>query len=169
MESQPQVGAPKRRSDFLTVLCVLSFLGSGFGIVNSLTNYANADVLSEIGREAIVQTREKVDEEVESGKGKKIAEKMISGASAMLDPEKLKQNYLLGLISNLITLGGAIMMFRLRKIGFWMYIAGTMVLVATPLIIFGVSNLLGLGITFGFGVVGLLFIVLYSINLKQLQ
>ena len=169
MESQPQVGAPKRRSDFLTVLCVLSFLGSGFGIVNSLTNYANADVLSEIGREAIVQTREKVDEEVESGKGKKIAEKMISGASAMLDPEKLKQNYLLGLISNLITLGGAIMMFRLRKIGFWMYIAGTMVLVATPLIIFGVSNLLGLGITFGFGVVGILFIVLYSINLKQLQ
>ena len=94
---------------------------------------------------------------------------MISGASAMLDPEKLKQNYLLGLISNLITLGGAIMMFRLRKIGFWMYIAGTMVLVATPLIIFGVSNLLGLGITFGFGVVGVLFIVLYSINLKQLQ
>jgi hypothetical protein len=138
-------------------------------MINSLTNYVNADVLAEIGHEAIDQTREKVDEEVASGEGKNLAEKMISGASAMLDPEKLTQNYLLGFISNMITLSGAILMFRLRKIGFWLYVAGTAVLVATPLIIFGVSNLLSLGLTLGFGIVGILFIVLYSFNLKQLQ
>ncbi len=169
MDSPTQVQAPKRRSDFLTVLCVLTFLGSGMGILNSLTNYVNADVLSEIAHEAIDLTKEKVDEKVASGEGKKLAEKVISGASAMLDPEKLKQNYLLGFISNLVTLGGAILMFRLRKIGFWLYVAGTVVLVATPLIIFGASNLLSLGLTLGFGIVGILFIVLYSLNLKQLQ
>ena len=94
---------------------------------------------------------------------------MINEVNSMMDPEKLKQNYLLTFIGNILTLAGGILMFRLRKSGFWVYIAGTVLLVATPVIIFGVGNMFSLGITFMLGIVGILFIVLYSLNLKHLS
>ncbi len=169
METPNAVAEKKKRPQFLTVLCILTFLGSGFGLINALTNYVNADVLVEFAKEAIDQSKDKVANELEPGKGKKLAEQMISGASAMTSPEKLKQNYLLTIISNLITLGGALMMFRQKRVGFWIYVVGMVVLVATPVVIFGAGNLLSLGLMIGFAVIGILFIVLYSFNLKHLR
>ena len=162
------VSSPKKRPDFLTVICILTFIGSGFGIINNVTNYLNADVLTEIGKQAIDQNREKVDSE-SSGEGKKLADQMMSGASAMMDKKKLKQNYLLTVLSNIMTLAGALLMFRLRKSGYWLYVAGIVVLVATPLVIFGTGNLLSMSITMLFAVIGILFIILYSLQLKHLH
>lgn len=167
MESTATAASPRKRPDFLTVLCILTFIGSGFGLVSALTNYANADVLTEIAKDALDQSKEKVDEDLE-GSEKGIANKVISGAASMMDPVKLKQNYLLTFVSNLITLSGAFLMFRLKKAGFWLYVAGTLMLVVTPVIIFGPGNLFSLGLTFLFGIIGILFIVLYSLNLKYL-
>ena len=168
METQTPVTTPRRRPDFLTVLCILTFIGSGFGLLNAFTNYINADVLTEFAQEAIGKSKEKVSEDLSGGE-KRIAEKIISEASSMLDPKKLKQNYLLTFAGNLFTLFGAILMFRMRKTGFWLYVAGTVALVTAPVIIFGPDNLLGLGLSFMLGLVGVLFIVLYSLNLKHLD
>jgi hypothetical protein len=168
MDTSPEVTAPKRRPDFLLVLCILTFLGSGFGLLSACTNYISADVLTELGQDALNQSRQEAGKELSGGE-KRLVEKVINNASALLDPVKLKQNYLFSFISNLLTMGGGILMFRLRKAGFWLYIAGTVVLVATPAIIFGVGNLLSLGMTMGSGIVGILFIVLYSLNLKHLS
>jgi len=168
MDTYPEVTAPKRRPDFLLVLCILTFIGSGFGLVNACTNYINADVLTEIARDALEKSKHEAGKEF-SGTEKRVAEKMINGVTSMMDPEKLKQNYLLTFIGNILTLAGGILMYRLRKSGFWVYIAGTVLLVATPVIIFGVGNMFSLGITFMLGIVGILFIVLYSLNLKHLS
>ena len=162
------VSSPKKRPDFLTVICILTFIGSGFGIINNVTNYLNADVLTEMGKQAIDQTREKVESE-SSGEGKKLADQMMSGASAMMDKKKLKQNYLLTVLSNIMTLAGALLMFRLRKSGYWLYVAGIVVLVATPVVIFGTGNLLSMSITMLFAAIGILFIILYSLQLKHLH
>ena len=162
------VFSPKKRPDFLTVICILTFIGSGFGIINNVTNYLNADVLTEMGKQAIDQTREKVDSK-SSGEGKKLADQMMSGASAMMDKKKLKQNYLLTVLSNIMTLAGALLMFRLRKSGYWLYVAGIVVLVATPVVIFGTGNLLSMSITMLFAAIGILFIILYSLQLKHLH
>ena len=162
------VSSPKKRPDFLTVICILTFIGSGFGIINNVTNYLNADVLTEMGKQAIDQTREKVDSE-SSGEGKKLADQMMSGASAMMDKKKLKQNYLLTVLSNIMTLAGALLMFRLRKSGYWLYVAGIVVLVATPVVIFGTGNLLSMSITMLFAAIGILFIILYSLQLRHLH
>ena len=162
------VSSPKKRPDFLTVICILTFIGSGFGIINNVTNYLNADVLTEMGKQAIDQNREKVDSE-SSGEGKKLADQMMSGASAMMDKKKLKQNYLLTVLSNIMTLAGALLMFRLRKSGYWLYVAGIVVLVATPVVIFGTGNLLSMSITMLFAAIGILFIILYSLQLKHLH
>jgi len=162
------VFSPKKRPDFLTVICILTFIGSGFGIINNVTNYLNADVLTEMGKQAIDQNREKVDSE-SSGEGKKLADQMMSGASAMMDKKKLKQNYLLTVLSNIMTLAGALLMFRLRKSGYWLYVAGIVVLVATPVVIFGTGNLLSMSITMLFAAIGILFIILYSLQLRHLH
>lgn len=167
METQIPEKARSRRPDFLTVLCILTFLGSSFGLINAVTNYINADVLTELGKEGIEKSKEQVNSEL-SGSEHKIADKVLSGASAMLDPVKLKQNYLLSFVSNLLTLAGGFLMFRLRKTGFWLYVAGTAILVVTPVVIFGASNILSLGIMLGYGVIGILFIILYYLNLKHM-
>jgi hypothetical protein len=168
MENFPQVAEPKKRPDFLTVLCILTFLGSGLGIFNNLTKYVNSDIISSVAKEAIDMSKENIDSAGSTESGKKLADKLLSGASDLMNPAKLKQNYLLSMISNAITLLGAFLMFRLKKIGYWTYVAGIVVLVATPLIIFGAGNILSLGMTLGLGFVGILFIVLYSLNLKHL-
>jgi hypothetical protein len=53
METLAPVNTKKSRPDFLTVLCILTFIGSGFNLVSALTNYVNADVLSAFATEAI--------------------------------------------------------------------------------------------------------------------
>jgi hypothetical protein len=60
-------------------------------------------------------------------------------------------------------------MFQLKKIGFWTYVAGAGIAIITPLIVYGPSNLMDIGITAIYGFVGILFAVLYSLNLKYMH
>jgi hypothetical protein len=60
-------------------------------------------------------------------------------------------------------------MFQLKKIGFWAYVAGTGIGIITPLIVYGPANLMGVGITAIYGFFGILFAVLYSLNLKYMR
>jgi uncharacterized MnhB-related membrane protein len=62
---------------------------------------------------------------------------------------------------------GAIMMWNLRKIGFWIYVLGTVIGIVAPLIIYS-GNLIGAISSIGIGFFGVLFVVLYAINKKQL-
>ncbi len=98
-----------------------------------------------------------------------MAEKVISGASAMLNPENIKKNALFSILANLLTLGGAFLMFQLKKIGFWVYLAGTGIAIVTPLVVYGPTNLMSIGMTAVIGFFGVLFAVLYSINLKYMR
>jgi hypothetical protein len=98
-----------------------------------------------------------------------MAEKVISGASAMLNPENIKKNALFSMLANVLTLGGAFLMFQLKKIGFWVYLAGTGIAIVTPLVVYGPANLMSIGMTAVIGFFGVLFAVLYSINLKYMR
>jgi hypothetical protein len=82
---------------------------------------------------------------------------------------KLKKNALYNIIANLLTLGGGFLMFQLRKPGYWLYLLGTGISVISPLAIFGVTNLLGIGMTAVLGFVGVLFAVLYAMNLRHMN
>ncbi|MGL6268792.1 MAG: hypothetical protein ACRC2O_12750 [Chitinophagaceae bacterium] len=157
------------RPTLLTVLCILTFIASAWGIFSGISNYMNADISSQIAGTALDTAKENISKENENTAASKMAEKVISGASAMLNPENIKKNALFSILANLLSFGGAFLMFQLKKIGFWTYVAGAGIAIITPLIVYGPSNLMGIGITAIYGFFGILFAVLYSLNLKYMH
>lgn len=169
---QTSVTNPEKpiRPTLLTVLCILTFIGSGWGLIGSISNYMNADLTSSIVEETMNSAKTEVEREISEGDdGAKVADKMLSGMSSITNPENIKKNALFSIVANLLTLGGAIMMFRLRKTGFWLYLAGTIIAIAAPIMVYGAANLLSLGMSAILGFFGILFLVLYSLNLKYMR
>jgi len=166
-DSNPSVSA---RPTFLTVLCILSFIGSGYGILNNLNGFMNSGKMPvENVNQILDSARNEINKEAQGTPGAAVAEKVLSGASEIVDPAKLKKMSLYLLMANILTLGGAYLMFQLRKQGFWMYVVGTALAVLTPLIIYGASNLVSIMMTVSIGFVGVIFAVLYAMNLKHMK
>jgi hypothetical protein len=157
------------RPTFLTVLCILTFIGSGWGIINSMNGYMSADSAAAIGTQALDSARNEIVKQGENTPGAQVAEKVISGASQMLDPVKMKKNAMYGVLANILTLAGGFLMFQLRKPGYWLYLLGTAISVITPLMIFGATNLLSIGMTAVLGFVGVVFAAMYATNLKHMH
>lgn len=158
-----------KRSTFLYVVCILTFIGSTLGIVNNLINFNNADIAAEVARELISEKKEEALEKVKTQGQKNFMESLFSGAGEFMDTVKLKQNYAFVILSNILTLIGAILMFNLRRTGFGFYILGIAVSVVAPFIIFGSDNLMSVISTMGSAFIGLIFIILYGMNLKQMR
>jgi hypothetical protein len=163
------VAEPKKRPDFLTILCVLSFIGSTFGILSGLADFNNADVKAELSRQMIEEQKEKAMDKAVTADQKSFMEKMFSGANELMDTVKVKQNSLFSIMSNILTLVGAVLMFRLKRTGFGIYVLGIGVFIAAPLVIFGPSNIFGLMMTFLLGLIGVLFVILYWLNIKHMR
>jgi hypothetical protein len=125
MEEQ-NVQQTTQRPTFLTVLCILTFIGSGLGILLNLLGIFGIGALSSLA----------------------------STYGAPADAGVMKP--ILMLIFSAGSLYGAILMWNLKKMGFYLYVAAQVLLVA-----------------FGFTWIGLffaaLFIVLYVLNFKHLE
>ena len=127
----------KKRPTLVTVLCILSFIGSGLGVLFAL--------LAVVGVGALAGLLDKVP-----GMGEAMAG---SGTGYLI----------LNLVLNAGTLFGAIMMWKMKKLGFWVYAASYVVQFVLPMIMIGGR----------FSIFGLIimaaFIVLYGINLKHMD
>lgn len=201
-----------KRTTFLTVLCILTFIGSGLGIISSVSNIftadvsskvfesmeesidnaaasstenteetqvveeltdstvadtVSADVMTEEVNEAVNEVVEEMNEAQMSDKSTEAAANMMKSLVGGMNAEAIKNNAYASILAAVLTLMGAILMWKLRKVGFWVYVLGTIISIVAPLIIYS-GNLIGAFTAIGFGFFGLLFIVLYAINKKQL-
>jgi hypothetical protein len=155
MENQTTPEAPKR-PQFITVLCVLTFIGSALAFIGAIWGYfsikASAAVLETMG----------------SAQGDTYG--MMSGMQETMIKavENAVPNLIIGLLCSILCLYGALQMWKLKKMGFFIYSIGEV----TPAIagfFLGGGGLIG-----GAGaVVGLLFaivwVVLYAVNLKHMN
>ncbi len=153
------------RNTFLTVLCILTFIGSGWGIVDSFLDYSAADFAGNVAHEAIDEVQQRIAEEEEVPS---FVSDILGSVMEGISPENIRRMSLWKFISCLLTLAGAILMWNLRKTGFWFYIAGIVILVVAPVVIFG-KGLIGIAAAGVSGFFGVLFIVLYAVNLHQLK
>jgi hypothetical protein len=94
-------------------------------------------------------------------------EKTIVTGLTDLTLENIKNNSYASILSSILTVLGAILMWKLRKIGFWIYVLGTVIGVVAPVIIFP-GNIIAVILSIGLAFFGALFVVLYAINKKQL-
>jgi len=130
------------RPTFLTVLCILSFIAAGLGIIGYITAITAMGVVS-----AGVSAMEDAGAAITQTAGPSMG---LTWAYVIV-----------GFATTLVSLFGVIKMWKLKKIGFFLYVGASVV-----------SMIMGI-VYSGFGVMGvifpILFIVLYGLNLKHLK
>ena len=159
-------GMEKKLPPFLKVLCILTFVGAGFGILGSIYAMFMQDFTIRMleGSNSAFQDNP-----------------FLSGFDNSAYIETLKKwgqiNNLLALLGSALCLVGALLMWKLKKNGFFIYLFGQII----PFI--GIYGLMGgampnsggpLG---GFAAAGqviavifpLAFVIMYGVNLKHLK
>ena len=160
---QPNV---QKRSEFLTVLCVLTFVNAIYHIVSgAISIFAAGDSEEEIG-----EARQQMEEVMQTEEVPGFLESFLGGAmdGAVLAAENA---VLLGTGEILLfaAIGiGALLMWQLKKVGFYIYTAANVVwLIFTPVVLdFHAFALYGAIAVFIFVA---LFVGMYAANLKQLK
>ena len=165
---------PRLRPTLLTVLCVLTFIGSGWAIVSSVWRYSTASQSVKIFSSAVVNRPDDStllkDSAIRNGHKNRspFGQKMMSSLSKIITVENIHKGAIGEIISGLCTLFGALLMWRLRRSGFYLYIAGILVGLVVPFYLYG-NNLIAIGISSFSSFFGLVFIALYGLNIKSLR
>ena len=149
------------RSQFLLLLCVLTFLSCALGLVDSVISFVKTDDVSQTARIERTLTPEQ-----QAKQPKDYFEDRSSGDAPMPgDPDQIRPLAIAQFAYSLLTLIGAVLMFRLRRIGFWVYVLGVLVGLVAPVALAGTSAL-----NTSFGVFfSILFAGLYALNLKEMR
>ncbi|MEO8820389.1 MAG: hypothetical protein ABI267_07605 [Ginsengibacter sp.] len=164
---------PATRPSFLTWLCILTFIGSGWTIVTSVYTYTSAAKYANVLSQQTVANTDStyVDS---TGAVHKIhdrnlfAEKMKTSFSKILNKDNLKKDAIGKFIAALFTLMGALLMWKLKRTGFYIYIVGIIIGIIIPFYLYG-NDLIAVGATSFANFFGLIFIALYALNLKSMR
>ncbi|HTB32843.1 MAG TPA: hypothetical protein VK808_12510 [Bacteroidia bacterium] len=150
---------PGPKNTFLLVICILTFIGSGFGVLGAVFSFGTANTMAAINQ----NNEERMADRPTPDFFKSIFHSMAQYS----DPAKIKEMALLSLLSNLLTLAGALMMLKLKMPGFYLYIAGILIYIIIPIMFLG--GYLGLASAMFYGLIGAAFIVMYAVNLKYMN
>ncbi|HRH38857.1 MAG TPA: hypothetical protein PK760_10955 [Flavobacteriales bacterium] len=174
MSETTTTGAPKRPT-FLTVLCILSFIGCGLGIFSGFTGYFANKALAGVGATASEQMDASIDQAMDEAMAnsemteaqKELAGSLGDALGGLTDFGAMATSALVQGLMAILCLVGVLMMWKLKKTGFYIYTVAQVVTVAAPFIWVG-------GLAGGFmGILGaifpILFIILYGVNLKHMS
>jgi len=161
---------PLSRPSFLTWLCILTFIGSGWTILSSVYTFVSANKYANILSEQrdIRTDSTNVDSSRVNHNGQNaFAKKMKTSFSKILDKDNLRKDSIGKLIAALLTLSGALFMWNLKRFGFYIYIGGIIISIIIPFYLYG-NDLIAVGATSFGNIFGLVFIALYALNLKSM-
>lgn len=161
----PTVGE-KKASSFLKVLCVLTYVGSGGGAVNSLISIAFGGNVEDQMAEAQTQMMQLYDAAASSP----FVQDLVLAYVDMMD--QLVENYmtmnLTALLAQLLNVAGAALMWKLKRNGYYIYLVGQLITIVMPMIFFGFNLIGGIMIASG-AIFSILFLVLYGTQLKHMK
>jgi len=155
-------GIPAKRPTFITVLCILSFVGIAFSLIGGLMNYFTYSGLA--------ATNEAFGGSMSTGTAadQQLNETMNAMSSMLgLDYGKMAMAELIKALLNIPILVGVLLMWKQKKTGYYIYAPFELIQPLVPLF-------LGMGLFGGImAIVGLifsiLFIILYGVNLKHMR
>jgi hypothetical protein len=162
---------PEKRQSFLTWLCILTFIGSGWAIVSDTGAYSTAHKTATMFSQNIkVQINDSTLENGVTIRGnhRPIGAKMKASISKIFKEDNIRETAIGGLVAALLTLAGALFMWKLKRTGFYLYIAGVVVGILVPFFVFG-NDLIAVGASSFASFFGLIFIALYAVNWKSLK
>lgn len=150
---------PAKRPKFLTILCILSFVGIGISLISGIMSYFSYSALAHAGG--------LINGAADQG-GEKMGEAMNALADVMgLDYGKWALVSLIQALLNIPILVGVIMMWKQKKVGFYIYTPFEIIQPVMP-IIFGLGLVGGLAAIVSL-IFAIVFIVLYALNLKHMN
>ncbi|MEO5889721.1 MAG: hypothetical protein ABIQ31_05675 [Ferruginibacter sp.] len=162
-ETLNPTGHKTYRPLFLTILCAITLIGSITGIIVNSKGYINAD--TEV-------------ENISSGKARTQLKNIFSPGSTSISTEPIKvgnlnvENYKkfsIGCIaSSILCLVGTILIFKLKRTGFYSFTLGTFFNLITHFLLFG-DNFGVMGISILAALAGFVFVILYGLNLKYME
>ena len=156
----PLSNAPVR-SQFLTLLCVFTFIGSALSLFDAIMSLVQPDAASatpRIERTYTPEQRKQLPKQY-------FEDRSAGEESSPTDPERVRLLSIAQLPYALLTLLGAILMFRLRRVGFWIYVAGVAIGLILPVVLVGFGAL-----NTSFGVFfSVLFAGLYWVNVPDMR
>ncbi|MBS1581176.1 MAG: hypothetical protein JST66_03150 [Bacteroidetes bacterium] len=160
-------GAPATRPTLLTVICILSFIAGAWGVIGGIINLTSGG-----DQQALVEAQQRM-EEAKAQMGDQ-ANGMMGGMmdSAMEIAQKAAENAkpigISNIVLSLISLLGVWRMWNLRKSGFWLYVLAAIGGLLVPLVFLGGSMMALFSVGFA-GLISILFIILYAVNLKYMH
>lgn len=160
------------RPSFLTWLCILTFIGSGWAIINSVWSYSIAGktffILTE-QRDAKADSIRVDSTSFKDDHGNGFFRGKIKASfEKMLTKENIQKQAIGKFLAALFTLAGAILMWKLKRTGFYLYIVGVIIGIIVPFYLFG-NDLIAVGASSFSTFFGLIFIALYALNLKSME
>jgi len=166
---------PRIRPTLLTVLCILSFIGSGWSIISGVWAYTSASqsaqMISSVRNEKMNDSTFYKDSAMANGAHQKrslLGEKIMLSVSKMMTTENIRKSSIGKIVSSLFTLAGAILMWFLIRRGFYIYIVGIIIGIIVPFYLYR-NNLLAIGMSSFSSFFGLVFIALYALNIKNMK
>ncbi len=156
-----------KRPEFLTVICILSFIGLGLGIFNGFSGLVFSNV-----SDSLIPLIEDVSEQA-SREMMNVPENTEAFIQEMFDIiiqalNNIAVLSLLILLTQGLALSGVIMMWNLKKTGFYIYVAGKVIYLLIPVSVLGFNVITAMVISSNSLFIAI-FIVLYAIHFKYLK
>ncbi len=142
---------------FLNVLTILTFIGSGLALLSVIYSFLTLDQQLENTRDAM----RLLNDMPQNGFGRS----MLESSLAILEHAPLLNT--ISIIVTICCIVGAILMRKLKKNGYYLYLIASILGIIVPLIFVG-FGIIGFAIIIG-NIFTLAFIIMYSVNLKHLK
>ena len=156
-----------KRPTFLTVLCILTFIGSGWGVLSQLFSLLFTNLVDVSAQTEQLNT---MMDNMESGAGTSFLSGILSSSQEVMQATMMhaKSIAVISLVLSLLSLCGAILMFSLRRIGFYIYTVAQLLLLFVVPYFAGFSMIVVMGMLFS-ALFSVVFIILYALNLKAMR
>ncbi len=152
----------KQRPLFLTILCVLGFIGSITSIVVNGIGFFKSE--TEVVQIKSGTEKTQLKNLFSSGKTTDNAPMPLSN----LTPENFEKFSIGGIVSALLCLVGVVLIWMFKKSGFYSYVLGTFFYLITHFLLFG-DNIGAMGLSFIWAVIQLLIVILLSRFLNDMD
>lgn len=150
------------RPMFLSILCVLGFIGSIISIAQNAIGVAKAEVEVAQIQSGTSKTQLK---NIFAGSNSSSAEPLVIGN---LTADNFQKFSIGGIVSALLCLIGVVMMWMLKKSGFYSFTLGTFFNIITHFLLFG-ENIGAMGLSLVGAILGLVLVILFSRYLNYMD
>jgi hypothetical protein len=153
---------PRKLPEMLNVLTILTFIGSGLGLLTSLWYFSSAKKFYDM----TLANQDKVAQAPAFVRG-------LQGSDPMGVAQRTYENrvpiVVLGVVALILCIIGAVQMRKLKKTGFYIYLVGEVLPIITGFIFIGAVAYTGVFQVIGAFLFPAVFIILYATQLKHLR